>query len=141
MTARFGNLGTLRLGLTLNAVGLLLLAATHNWALLVVALALLVFGQGLATPTISALVANRAHEDRRGGALGFQQSAGSLARIVGPALGGVLFQHAGVPVPYVAGAGLVAVALAALAVPRVALAGRPITPPATGTKPQSSGVH
>jgi uncharacterized membrane protein AbrB (regulator of aidB expression) len=64
-----------------------------------------------------------------------------LARIAGPALGGVLFQHAGVPVPYIVGAGLVAVALAALAVPRIAAASRPSAPAARGPKAQSSGVR
>jgi DHA1 family tetracycline resistance protein-like MFS transporter len=109
--ARFGPVGTLRLALTINAIGLLLLAAATTWLLLVPSLVLLVLGQGLATPTLAALVANRAEEGRRGGALGFQQSAGALARIVGPALGGLLFEHVGVAAPYVVGAAMVGVAL------------------------------
>jgi DHA1 family tetracycline resistance protein-like MFS transporter len=111
VNARFGAVGTLRLALTVNAVGLLLLAAATTWVLLVPALVLLVLGQGLATPTLSTLVANRADQGRRGGALGFQQSAGALARIVGPAMGGVLFEHVGVAAPYIVGAAMVGVAL------------------------------
>jgi multidrug resistance protein len=109
--ARFGAAGTVRLALTINAIGLLLLAAATTWLLLVPALVLLVLGQGLVTPTLAALVANRADEGRRGGALGFQQSAGALARIVGPALGGALFEHVGTAAPYVVGAGMIGVAL------------------------------
>jgi DHA1 family tetracycline resistance protein-like MFS transporter len=109
--SRFGSTGTVRLALTSNAIGLLLLAAATTWLLLVPALVLLVLGQGLVTPTLAALVANRADEGRRGGALGFQQSAGALARIVGPALGGALFEHVGTAAPYVVGAGMIGVAL------------------------------
>jgi predicted MFS family arabinose efflux permease len=109
--ARFGSVGALRVALALTAIGLLLLAAATTWWLLVPSLALLVVGQGLATPTLSTLVAGRAHDARRGGALGFQQSAGALARIVGPAMGGILFEHVGVAAPYVVGAAMVGVAL------------------------------
>jgi DHA1 family tetracycline resistance protein-like MFS transporter len=109
--ARFGSVGALRVALGLLAVGLVLLAAATTWWLLVPSLALLVVGQGLATPTMSTLVAARAHDARRGGALGFQQSAGALARIVGPAMGGILFEHVGVAAPYFVGAALVGVAL------------------------------
>jgi predicted MFS family arabinose efflux permease len=112
--ARFGSVGALRVALVLEVAGLLLLAAATTWLLLVPALVLLVVGQGLATPTLAALVADRAGHDRRGGALGFQQSAGALARIVGPVMGGVLFQHVGVAAPYVVGAGLVGLALVLL---------------------------
>jgi DHA1 family tetracycline resistance protein-like MFS transporter len=111
VNARFGPAGALRLALGLLALGLLLLAAATTWLLLIPSLMLLVFGQGLATPTLAALVANRAEEGRRGGALGFQQSAGALARIIGPAVGGVLFEHVGVAAPYVVGAAMVGVAL------------------------------
>jgi predicted MFS family arabinose efflux permease len=41
--------------------------------------------------------------------LGVQQSANGLARVVGPLMGGLLFEHVGVAAPYVVGAGLMAV--------------------------------
>ena len=112
-----------------TAIGLLLLAATTTWLLLIPALALLVVGQGLATPTIATLVADRAHDARRGGALGFQQSAGALARIVGPAMGGILFEHVGVAAPYVVGAALVGVALLLATGPRRRRPGRRLAAP------------
>jgi hypothetical protein len=55
--ARLGEIGTVRMGLAANATGLLLLAADGGWATLVSALALLVVGQGLVTPTMSSVVA------------------------------------------------------------------------------------
>ncbi len=101
---RLGEIRTLRLALVINAAGLLLLAAVHSWWALVPALVALVLGQGLATPSLTAATASRASKRRRGGVLGIQQSAGGMARVVGPLLGGLAFQHVGVPAPYLAGA-------------------------------------
>jgi MFS transporter, DHA1 family, tetracycline resistance protein len=111
---RLGERGALRLGLALDGVGLALLAVTRSWAVLVPALLALCAGQGLVTPTLSSSVAGSVGAERRGGALGLQQAAGGLARVVGPLAGGLAFQRLGMPVPYVAGA-----ALAALCVPLV----------------------
>jgi multidrug resistance protein len=108
---RLGELGALRLGLGLNALGLALLALTRSWAMLVPALLALTAGQGLITPTLSSSVAGTVEASRRGGALGFQQAAGGLARVVGPLAGGFAFQRIGVPVPYAAGAALAAICL------------------------------
>jgi MFS family permease len=88
----------------LNAAGLALLAVTWRWLLLVPALALLTLGQGLAIPNLTAAVADRAPSDQRGEALGFQQRWQAFGRIVGPVLAGALFEHVGVPAPYVVGA-------------------------------------
>src|SRR4051812_14096582 len=105
---RFGETGTLQLGLVTNAAGLLVLAAVHSWWLLVPALMALVVGQGLASPALTAAFAGTAGAQRRGRVLGVQQSANGLARVVGPVLGGLLFEHVGVAAPYVVGAAFMA---------------------------------
>ncbi|MDQ6797187.1 MAG: MFS transporter [Actinomycetota bacterium] len=112
---RLGEIRTLRLALVINAIGLLLLSAVHSWWLLVPALVALVLGQGLATPSLTAATASAAPERRRGGVLGLQQSAGGLARVIGPLVGGLAFQHVGVPAPYLAGAAVMLVCVAVLA--------------------------
>ncbi|HEX3393154.1 MAG TPA: MFS transporter [Acidimicrobiales bacterium] len=106
---RLGEVRALRLALAVNAVGLVLLAAVHSWWVLVPALAALILGQGLATPSLTAATASVASESRRGGVLGLQQSAGGLARVVGPLLGGLAFQHIGIPAPYLGGAAIMVV--------------------------------
>jgi MFS family permease len=111
--AALGETATLQLGLTANAVGLLLVAVDGGWLTLVPALVLLVVGQGLLSPTLSSAVAGRAG-DQQGQWLGWHQSASGVARVVGPIAAGVLFQQVGVGVPYVVGAVLVAAALAAV---------------------------
>jgi multidrug resistance protein len=104
---RLGALGTVRAGLGFNAAGLLLLSVDDGWALLTPALALLVLGQGLVAPTLASAVSDATGRHRRGAALGVQQSAGALGRVVGPLVAGLLFQHAGEASPYLAGAVLV----------------------------------
>jgi multidrug resistance protein len=110
VVARLGELRTVRTGLMANMAGLALLALDLGWPGVTAALALLVVGQGLIAPTLSALLAAEVRTERRGEALGVQQSAGGLARAVGPALAGVLFGWA-VAAPYVAGALLAGLAL------------------------------
>lgn len=119
---RVGEFNALRAGLILNGLGLALLPAVHNWATLAPALLLLTMGQGLVTPTLAATVAGKVGEERRGAALGAQQSAGGLARVVGPVLGGVAFERLGLAAPYLAGVVLLAAAVAVLS-----LAGSPVS--------------
>jgi len=113
VTHRLGEGGTLRFGLIANCFGLLVLAFDLGWAGLVVALLLLTLGQGLLTPTLSSAVAGRAGRDT-GVWLGWQQSAGGAARVIGPLAAGALFQWAGMGWPYAVGAGLAAFALTLL---------------------------
>jgi MFS family permease len=132
---RFGEPGTLRLGLVLNACGLAVLPLVHSWAVLAPALVLLTTGQGLVTPTLSATVAGRVSDDRRGEALGAQQSAGGLARVIGPVAGGFAFEHLGVSAPYLGGVVLLIVGVLLLSSrPAEARPERPATaaPPRPG---------
>ena len=113
--ARFGERGALQLGLICNAAGLALLPAVHSRWWLAPSLLLLTVGQGLVTPTLSSTVAGQVEHRRRGEVLGVQQSAGGLARVLGPSLGGLLFGGVGAGSPYAVGAVLVAVAAIGLA--------------------------
>jgi MFS transporter, DHA1 family, tetracycline resistance protein len=112
VTARIGSRRALQGGLLLLGAGLILLSQTKKWSTLVPALALLGLGQGLAGPNLSALVVESADDRSRGEALGFQQSVGAAARVVGPLCAGWLFDR-GVPLPYAVGAALVAVGFGA----------------------------
>ena len=111
---RIGEGGAIRVGLVANAMGLVVLARVHGYGLLVPAMLLLTVGQGLLAPSLAAAVVGRVGAARRGEILGWQQAAGSLARVVGPVLGGVLFQMVGVSAPYLAGAALLIVTVVAL---------------------------
>lgn len=113
---RLGERGALQAGLILNAGGLALLPLVHSRWWLVPPVMLLTAGQGLITPTLTSTVAGQVEHRRRGEVLGVQQSASGLARVIGPAAGGLLLGHVGAGAPYAAGAVLVAVAATWLAV-------------------------
>jgi multidrug resistance protein len=114
-------------GALLAALGLFLLPAAPSYGWVFVPMALLAAGSGLATPSLSALVSLHCPADRRGETLGAFQSMGSMGRIIGPALGGLLFTLAGTRVPYLVAAALMGVSagLAVRLASRVAREARP----------------
>jgi multidrug resistance protein len=114
MTAAWGSRKMLRAGLAMVGVGLFVLSASNIWPMLFVALFLLAFGQGIATPSTTALVTEAAPPERRGEVLGYQQSVGAFARIIGPITAGLLFDGVNAGTPYVIGGVLFALALVAV---------------------------
>ena len=110
--ARLGSRAALRAALVAVAAGMVALAAGGGWAGLSVALVLLVFGQGVFGPTLSNATVEEVGSSGRGAALGLQQGAGALGRIIGPLSAGVLFDRVGVGAPYLAAAALALVAVA-----------------------------
>lgn len=109
VTRALGETNTIRLALALNIVGFAVISYAASWGTLSPGLAVLALGQGLLTPTLSSAVAG-VSPHTAGVALGVQQSAGGLARVAGPVLGGTLFALS-IPLPYVAAAGLTLIAL------------------------------
>ena len=65
LTQRFGSMALLRVGQVCVAVGMLFLGSAVEWPLLFVALALMVIGAGIASPSLTTLVANSAPENKR----------------------------------------------------------------------------
>lgn len=137
LVARHGEPAVLLWGLLGTGAGLALLAVSDALWLLLAALALLAAASGLVFATVTALVSLAADDDAQGGALGVVASTGGLARIAGPVVATLLFQHAGVSAPLLLGAALFALcaALAARGVTRDAVAsasasGRPPALPA-----------
>lgn len=114
LTNRVGSRNLLRGGLSLVAVGLVLLGLTGNWAMLFVSLFLLSLGQGISGPSGSALVAELAPVERRGEAIGYQQSSAAFGRIAGPVMAGVLFDQVGISAPFIVSGVLIALAVAAV---------------------------
>ena len=100
LTEKLGSRKLLRIGLSLVAVGLLLLGVTTTWPLLFVALFLLSIGQGVSGPSGGALVAELAPVERRGEAIGYQQSTAAFGRVAGPVMAGALFDHVGISAPF-----------------------------------------
>jgi len=110
VSQRLGGSDILRIAFVASGIGYALLAIDGRWVSLGVALAFLVVGQGLFTPTLSSVTAGAVDPASRGEAFGVQQSASALGRIAGPVLAGLLFEHVAVPSPYIVAAVLAMVA-------------------------------
>jgi len=110
---RWGEGRVLIAGLFGTAAGLAVTAIAHELWVLLIGLMLLSIASGLVFATTTALISLAAHEREQGVVLGLNASVGSAARIAGPVVATLLFQHAGVAVPLVVGAVLFALCAAA----------------------------
>lgn len=106
-------------GTVLLAVGLVWLAQVQGMTGLLGASALLALGHGISNPALSTLVSRQAAEHAQGQVLGVNQSMASLARVIGPVLGGLAFEKGSEFAPFLSSAAIVAIgALVALHVHR-----------------------
>lgn len=114
LAKKYDEAHLVRWGIGIQVVAFAGLAAAPSIgkSFLYVAGAFLALGNGLSQPSISAFVSKRADPREQGATLGTNQSAASLARMFGPALGGVIYGSLGARWPYVTSA--IGMALAAL---------------------------
>jgi multidrug resistance protein len=85
------------------------LARTTAW--LLAGCALLSIGVGLHSPSVTSAISRLSRATEQGGILGLAQAVASLARIIGPAWGGFLYDRFGATSPFSAAAGILAFAL------------------------------
>jgi DHA1 family tetracycline resistance protein-like MFS transporter len=121
LTRRFGEERLLLAGVAAIAVGLLAIPFSTSLAILLAATGVLALGMGMTQPTLNSLISRRAGANEQGEVMGVVHSFGSLARILGPAFAGMLFNAYDRNAPYYAGAALMALVLIlALRLPRPA---------------------
>jgi multidrug resistance protein len=108
LAERFGEVRVMIAGLAGTAVGLLLVAVSESLWVLLPGLAVLAVGSGLVFAATTALISLTAGEGEQGTVLGLTASVGGAARIAGPVIGTLLFQHAGIASPLILGAVLFA---------------------------------
>lgn len=106
---RIGERRTLMLGMVILAVGLTSAGRTEVPAGLWVGSAAIAMGNGLISPSISALVSRVSPADAQGFGLGVASSAAALARIIGPVSAGIAFELLGPGMPMRIGAGVLVV--------------------------------
>jgi DHA1 family tetracycline resistance protein-like MFS transporter len=106
LTRRLGEDRVLLTGVVALAAGFVLLPTAENLPAVMLAMALLAAGFGLANPSLHSLVSRRSDASRQGTALGVAQSAASLARIFGPVAAGLFFTVGGRAMPYFASAAI-----------------------------------
>ncbi|MBN8553971.1 MAG: MFS transporter [Deltaproteobacteria bacterium] len=90
---KLGEIGVIRIGLPLVALGLLGLIEATNFWFLSGSLLVMAIGYSLANPCLSAITSKSADASNQGSVLGIYQSMGSLARVFGPLLAGFLYKR------------------------------------------------
>lgn len=97
---RFGERSVLIGSYLLQGAGLAAMPFAGTMTILVVASTIYSVGAALANPTLNAWVGDLTPEQNQGAVFGLLQSARSIGFMVGPAMGGVLFDWQ-IPAPYV----------------------------------------
>jgi MFS family permease len=101
---RIGEVNMVLAGTLLMAIGLAMVPFPKSVMGEFPVMAFLAFGNSIATPVLTALVSELSPENERGEIIGVFQSIGSLGRIIGPNVGGQLFNAISAGAPYFAGA-------------------------------------
>jgi predicted MFS family arabinose efflux permease len=119
LARRFGERALVRAGFVLMGAAFVAAGLVPALALFLVAMGAIAVASGLLTPSLSGLISIATAPDEQGGILGIYQSLGSLARAVGPFLGGLVFDIVSPGAPlWMAGILLGAAALAAAQIPK-----------------------
>jgi DHA1 family tetracycline resistance protein-like MFS transporter len=118
------------MAIALIAVGLFLVAIAQGIPSLLLALGILAFGMGFNNPALTSAISRMSDASEQGGMLGLAQSLAALGRIVGPSWGGLLFDRAGMTIPFFSAATIMTVGLvlALVGVSRAHLARAPANP-------------
>jgi DHA1 family tetracycline resistance protein-like MFS transporter len=101
---RLGELPLVWVGAALLALGMLLIPQARSLALLLPAMTIVAAGFALMSPALNTLLSLHVGDAVRGGTMGVGRSATTLARVVGPAAAGALFEGLGKDWPFYAGA-------------------------------------
>ncbi|NEQ80115.1 MAG: MFS transporter [Moorea sp. SIO2I5] len=112
LTRWFGEVNILFAGLVGMGLGLLLLPFSTSLPLLLGAMAFVICGQALSSPTNTSLLCQLAGVKQQGKTLGLAQSVAGLASFTGAIWGGFMFEAIGPGAPYWGGALLILGAIA-----------------------------
>ena len=104
MTRAFGAKNLILAGSFSSLAGLLTIAGAHTGLCLVGGISLLALRPRPDDPVLSSLASEYAGAARQGVILGFAQSAGGLARTVGPIGGGILYARIAPAAAFIGGA-------------------------------------
>ena len=111
LTKKYSEI-TLLLGGQVMLIGAyLILPFTAPLLPLLAVLGMLSIGTGFTSSLLPTLVSKRAASNEQGSVLGITQAAGSLARAIGPILGGLMIAYAGRLTPFIVCGVLTAIAL------------------------------
>ncbi len=110
LNKRWGEENLIVLGSLLMAFGMLSMPLFSSIVVFFASLTLISSGNGILNTVLPSFVSTRTAPDEQGGMLGVVQSVGSIARIPGPLVGGLVAEFVGLNVAFLVSAALVIVA-------------------------------
>lgn len=110
LVKKFGEVPLAIAGMTAMAGALVALSVSPTLFATYVAMTLIALGQGLNNPSLMSLVSKSAPPGQTGAVMGVYQSAGSLARVFGPPMAGLLYDRMSHGAPFWMSGGLMAFA-------------------------------
>jgi DHA1 family tetracycline resistance protein-like MFS transporter len=100
---RFGENRVVPYAILTIALGLALVPLARSVPALAAACGTIAIGMGFNGPSLVSMISRLSDRDDQGGVLGVSQSLASLARVVGPAWGGLIFDRIGITIPFLSG--------------------------------------
>lgn len=88
------------------AIALGLIALSTNMVLLFVAITLLAFSNSISGPVLAGLISKNTPDNEQGNVAGMSQSVGSMARLLGPVFGTVIYSQLGLTAPFLLATGV-----------------------------------
>jgi MFS family permease len=108
---KWGKIKSVRLGLFTSCLAFLLIPQADNWIMFSVIVVPQVLGFLLATPSWLALITEMAPPGKQGTIVGAVATAQGVGAMIGPALGGWLYEHVKVTAPFYVASAFLAAAL------------------------------
>ena len=105
-----GEVKLVLMGAVLMAIGLVTASFSYLLSAFIAALLVQAVGYALINPSLSSLASRNAQKGLQGVTMGVYQSAGSLARVLGPLCAGFIFERLGIEIPFLTAAGLFVIA-------------------------------
>ena len=106
MIPKVGERQTLLVGLVLFFIGMTGIAFAPSIAMMGVTMTFLAVGNGLMNPSTLGSISLIGRSDEQGVILGITQSLSSLGRILGPALGGLIYSSVAISAPFIFSGGM-----------------------------------
>lgn len=104
LAKKYGEKKLIVAGFVICAVSLAAFGSVTQFTAVVLSLSFLGLGHGMLHPSLSSMASKGAAPDRRGATMGVFQSAGSLARVLGPPTAGFLYDRIRPNAPFLGGA-------------------------------------
>lgn len=108
---KFGERGTILVGVTLGIFGFSGISLSHDILMAGFAVTLMGIGNGLANPALIGSLSLLSDQGEQGHRMGVSQSLAALGRILGPASGGYLYQAFGQGYPFFVSSSLMVLSL------------------------------